>query len=272
MEINLPKQQPIFTGSIPKHYDKYQGPMFFEAYAIEIANRIDPSNIQTVLELSCGTGRVTNHIRKKLLPPSRFIASDLSPDMLEVAKEKLKDLKIEWQIIDFTQIPFTNNSLDSVVCSFGYMFAENKSRAFQESLRVLRPGGTLLFSTWDKLEFNEASYVLRKEVKKYFGDSLPDTYQLPFSMNDPEVIRELLLRAGFSKVKVEVIEKQSTCESATKATYGLVQGGPLYNEIIKRNPDWLPEISAAVEKELSEKYGVAPMVAPMRALISQAWK
>lgn len=265
-------QAPYFTGSIPKHYDQYLGPMFFEDYAMEIANRIDTPSVQVALELSCGTGRVTNHIRKKLQPTARFIASDISPDMLEVAKEKLRNLNIEWQSIDFTQIPFEDESVDLVVCSFGYMFAENKSKAFREALRVLRSNGTLLISTWDKLEFNEASNVFRKTVKNYFGDSLPETYKLPFSMNDPEVIKEQLLSAGFSNVKTEIVEKKSICESAKKATYGLVQGGSLYNEIIKRNPDWVHEISATVEKELSEEFGAAPMVAPMRALITQAWK
>jgi hypothetical protein len=41
---------------------------------------------------------------------------------------------------------------------------------------------------------------------------------------------------------------------------------------MKRNPAWMDEIMTAVEKELSEKYGSAPMRAPMSAIISQAWK
>lgn len=265
-------QAPFFTGSIPKNYDDHMGPMFFEDYAIELANRIDPSTVKVALELSCGTGRVTNHIRKVLLPTSKLIASDISPDMLAIAKEKLKNESIEWQSIDFTKIPLADNSIDLVVCSFGYMFAENKVTAFAEALRVLRPGGTLIISTWDKLENNEASQVFRKTIKKYFGDSLPDTYKIPYSMYDPTAIKTQLLQAGFSKVKIDLVEKESVSESARKATIGMVQGGSLYNVIIKTNPAWVDEISAEVEKELSEKYGSAPMKAPMKAWIAQAWK
>jgi ubiquinone/menaquinone biosynthesis C-methylase UbiE len=261
-----------FTGSIPQHYDQYQGPMFFEDYAIDVANRIDVAAARDVLELSCGTGRVTNHIRRVLSPASRLIASDLSPEMLEVAKQKLTGSNIEWQIIDFTKIPFKDNSLDLVVCCFGYMFAENKEQAFAEAFRVLRNGGSLLIATWDKLEYNEASYVFRKTVKKYLVDSLPAMYTLPFSMNDADVIKHQLGNAGFSGIKTDLVEKKSVCESAKHATYGMVNGGTLYNEIIKRNPAWVNEISDIVEKELSEKYGSAPMIAPMRALITQAWK
>ncbi|HTH57969.1 MAG TPA: methyltransferase domain-containing protein [Cyclobacteriaceae bacterium] len=261
-----------FTGSIPKNYDEHMGPMFFEDYAIEIASRIDRSTVQIALELSCGTGRVTNHIRKALRPAARLIASDISPDMLKIAQEKLKNTSIEWRSIDFTKIPFDNASIDLVVCSFGYMFAENKTTAFAEALRVLRPGGTLILSTWDKLESNGASNVFRTIIKKYFGDRLPESYKIPYSMNDPEAIREELTKAGFSKIKIELIEKQSVSESAKKATIGMVQGGSLYNEIIKINPAWVDQISAEVEKELTEKYGAAPMKAPMKALITQAWK
>jgi ubiquinone/menaquinone biosynthesis C-methylase UbiE len=261
-----------FTGSIPRHYDLYQGPMFFEEYAIDVANRVDPTSVQVALELSSGTGRVTNHLRRVLKPSAKLIASDISPDMLEVAKEKLNGLNIDWQSIDFTQIPFGDNSIDLVVCCFGYMFAENKVKAFSEALRVLRPGGSLLLTTWGKLEYNGASHVFRKTVKSYLGDSVPPMFQIPFSMNDPQIIKEQLHAAGFSKVEIEEVEKQSVCESAKKATYGMVQGGTLYNEIMKRNPAWVDEIATIVEKELTEKYGASPMVAPMRAIVCQAWK
>jgi ubiquinone/menaquinone biosynthesis C-methylase UbiE len=265
-------QTPHFTGSIPKNYDEYMGPMFFEDYAIEIANRIDPLSVNTALELSCGTGRVTNHIRKVLQQTSKLIASDISPDMLSVAKERLKNLAVDWRSIDFNQLPFEGGSIDLVVCSFGYMFSEDKVRSFNEALRVLRPGGSLIMSTWDKLEYNEASNVFRTTVKKYFGDTLPPTYKIPYSMHDGDLIRSQLTEAGFSKVTIDLIEKKSVSPSAKLATIGMVQGGSIYNEIMKRNPSWLGEISESVEKELSEKYGAAPMVASMRALITQAWK
>jgi hypothetical protein len=46
----------------------------------------------------------------------------------------------------------------------------------------------------------------------------------------------------------------------------------IYNELMKRNPAWIDEIKETVEKELAEKFGTSPMKAPMRALITQAWK
>src|SRR5687767_9401826 len=255
-----------FSGSIPGHYEQYLGPIFFEPYAIEISNRINPSLVHVALELASGTGRVTRHLRNVLHPASKLIASDISPDMLAVAKEKSNAPNIEWRIMDAQQIPFDDNSIDLVVCCFGYMFVPDKRKAFAEVYRVLRPGGMLLFSTWDKLELNGASQVYRTVAKKYLPEPLPETYNLPFSMNDETNIREMLSAAGFSKIKTEKVKLFSTSSTAKLAAEGLTQGGTIYNEIMSRNPAAIEEIKILVEKELASKFGEAPMVAPMSAV------
>src|SRR4030095_13861476 len=111
-----------FSGPIPQHYDQFSGPMFFEPYAIEVSNRIDPSSVTIALELASGTGRVTRHLRGVLPSATKLIASDISSDMLAVAKEKLKALDINWELIDAQQLPFADNTIDLIVCCFGYMF------------------------------------------------------------------------------------------------------------------------------------------------------
>lgn len=269
---NFMSVSPNFSGSVSQHYEKYLGPMFFEPYAIEISKRVESFSVPYAVELACGTGRVTRHLREVIPVSSKLVASDISGDMLAVAKEKLKGLNIDWQMIDAQQLPFDDKSIDLVVCCFGFMFVPDKPKAFAEAYRVLRPGGMLLFSTWDKLEYNGASHVYRKIVKGYLEADLPESFNIPFSMNDQDAMKEILQGAGFSKIAMEQVEKKSVCQTAKEAAYGLARGGSLYNEIMKRNPAWIGEIVGKVEKELSEKFGAVPMIAPMRAIISQAWK
>jgi ubiquinone/menaquinone biosynthesis C-methylase UbiE len=261
-----------FSGDIATHYDQFLGPLFFEPYAIEVAKRIDPSRVSVVLEIASGTGRVTRHIRERIGAAAKLIASDISEDMLAEAKKKLSHLDIDWQHIDAQQLPFNDNSIDLVVCCFGYMFVPDKPKAFAEVYRVLKPGGMFLFTTWDKLENNAASYTSRSIAKTYLEEPLPESYNLATSMSDEGAIRSLLEDAGFSKISIEKVEQFSVSPSAKEATYGLVEGGLIYKDIKKRNPAWIDEIKIRVEKELAEKFGAAPMIAPMSAVISQAWK
>ena len=103
-------------------------------------------------------------------------------------------------------------------------------------------------------------------------EPLPESYNLATSMSDEAVIRPLLQDAGFSKISIEKVKQFSVSPTAKQATYGLVEGGLIYKEFKKHNPAWIDEIKIKVEKELAEKFGDAPMIAPMRAVISQAWK
>lgn len=272
-QLSMADSSPFqFTGSIPQHYDDHLGPMFFEPYAQDVGKLIGTSTINDALEIACGTGRVTRHLRNALPSTSRLIASDMSEDMLTVAQNKLAGLNIEWKIVDAQNLPFHDNSFDLVVCYFGYMFAPDKDKAFAEAFRVLRKGGRLLMATWDKLESSGISNVFRTTLKHYLGDTLPETYKAPYSMHDPELIISMLKNAGFSNVESQKVARNATAESASKAAYGVVNGGTLYNEISKREPRLIERISTDVEKGLAEKYGKAPMVAPMIAIITNAIK
>lgn len=265
--------QPIdFSGKTAIHYDECLGPLYFEPYGLEISNHIDPSRVSLALEIAAGTGRITHHLRDRVPPSGKLVASDISEDMLTIAKNKLKDADIDWQIIDAQQLPFKDNSIDLIVCCFGYMFVPDKPKAFAEAHRVLKPGGMLLFTTWDKLENNAISYAYRSAAKKYLPDALAEYYNTALSMSDETAIHSFVQNAGFSKITIERVKQLSVTATAKDAINIVSRGGPIYEEIISRNPSWIDEIRITAEKELSEKYGTAPMKAPMSAIFCRAWK
>src|ERR1700675_624681 len=72
-----------FGGSMPEYYDRYLGPAFNECFAMELARRLPPRPRGDVLEIACGTGLVTRHLRERLDPAFRLIATDLSKAMLD---------------------------------------------------------------------------------------------------------------------------------------------------------------------------------------------
>jgi ubiquinone/menaquinone biosynthesis C-methylase UbiE len=48
-----------FSGEGAINYDRYLGPIMFEPYAVNTAESIDTAGVDSILELACGTGRVT---------------------------------------------------------------------------------------------------------------------------------------------------------------------------------------------------------------------
>jgi ubiquinone/menaquinone biosynthesis C-methylase UbiE len=259
-------------GEGASYYEHFLGPLFFEPYAVEVAKLIDPPVVSLALEIAAGTGRVTRHIRARIAESAKLIASDISADMLAEAKKKLGHLDIDWQIIDAEELPFKDNSIDLIVCCFGFMFVPDKKKAFAEAYRVLKRGGVFLITTWDKLEHNALSYTARSLAEKYLGAPLPRSYDLAVSMSKDADIRSLLINAGFSRITIERVQRSSVCATAKEAANGLADGGFVFKEIRQHNPAWMDDIKIELEKELSEKFGAAPMIAPMSAIISQAWK
>jgi predicted TPR repeat methyltransferase len=77
-----------FVGSIPTNYDTGLGPVIFEDYAIDIADRAATLSPASVLELAAGTGIVSRQLRDRLLPTAALTVTDLNPPMLEIARSK----------------------------------------------------------------------------------------------------------------------------------------------------------------------------------------
>ncbi|HXU12877.1 MAG TPA: class I SAM-dependent methyltransferase, partial [Candidatus Binatia bacterium] len=75
-----------FTGSIPENYDRHLGPVLFEPYARDLARRLPAAEGTRVLEVACGTGIVTKHLRERLPAGCRLVATDLNQPMIDHAR------------------------------------------------------------------------------------------------------------------------------------------------------------------------------------------
>lgn len=99
------------------------------------------------LDAGCGTGVVA--ITAAQLG-AQVKAIDLTPQLLERARENasIAEVSIEFHEGDVEELPFKDEEFDVVVSQFAHIFAPRPEVALREMLRVLRPGGTIAFSTW----------------------------------------------------------------------------------------------------------------------------
>jgi ubiquinone/menaquinone biosynthesis C-methylase UbiE/uncharacterized protein YneF (UPF0154 family) len=269
-EMQMEGQNAAFIGSVPENYDRFMGPLFFEPYGDDLAKRLPRLESGQVLEIACGTGISTKHLRNALSNKVKLVATDLNEPMINMARGKFTEDSIEWKQADATRLPFPDQSFQAVVCQFGVMFFPDKEAAFREAYRVLSPGGTFLFNVWDSLEKNPLSKLIHETVAAHFKDNPPNFYNVPFGLYDSAVIRSLLERAGFSELRSEVVTLDTTSPSAEDAATGLVQGTPLIAQIAERKIEDLPTIHRKVVEAISSNFGDRPVRSKMQAIIWSA--
>jgi ubiquinone/menaquinone biosynthesis C-methylase UbiE len=95
-----------------------------------------------VLEIAIGTGRNLPYYP----PDVRLRGIDLSPEMLELARQRAASLgrAIDLRIGNAEALPFPGASFDTVVDTLGLCTIPDPRAALVEARRVLRPGGRLL--------------------------------------------------------------------------------------------------------------------------------
>jgi ubiquinone/menaquinone biosynthesis C-methylase UbiE len=263
----------LFAGAIPANYDKYLGPILFEPYAVDLAERLQKDKVKHLLELACGTGRVTKHLAGLIPGDGSFVAADLNPGMLEVAQSKFQKDRIEWKIADAENLPFNDAQFDHIVCQFGVMFFPDKEKSFREANRVLKNGGRYIFNTWESVEKNPRIDLMWKVIYEVFGNESPDFFQKgPHSFYDKSEIEKLLLNAGFRNVSIETVAKTSKYNQPDDLINGFIDGSPLTNFLKDKDQQLQKNLRKRLQDELNEQDKVFGSTVPCLALVVEATK
>jgi SAM-dependent methyltransferase len=265
----MTQQASNFIGAIPDHYDRFLGPRIFNGFANDLTARTTNLAPSSLLELAAGTGIVTRRLRDALPTTNLFLATDLNPPMLDVARSKFEDEEnVIFHTADATNLPYDDASFDVVVCQFGVMLFPDKQRAYEEVFRVLKQNGEYIFNVWGSLSNNPFANIANEVVTEFFPDDPPGFYQVPFGYHDEDLIQASILRAGFSDVKITHVHLASDIPSAMEFATGLVFGNPIFEEISARGGD-PQEVCAAVATALEKNLGTKM---PLEALVIEAEK
>lgn len=140
-----------------------------------------------VLDVACGTGVVAITAARQ---GARVTALDLTPALLDRAREnsRIAGVEVDCREGDVENLPFADGSFDAVLSQFGHIFAPRPDVATTEMLRVLKPGGTIAFSTWPPELFVGRSFALTAR----YAPPPPPGVSPPTQWGDPRIVTERL--------------------------------------------------------------------------------
>jgi demethylmenaquinone methyltransferase/2-methoxy-6-polyprenyl-1,4-benzoquinol methylase len=108
----------------------------------EAIRRLEIPQGAVVLDAGAGTGDIAFQIRSKR-PDVRVVASDLTPEMMQVGRQRAGAEGILWVAADAEHLPFAHEHFDGVISGFLLRNVADLEQALSEQGRVLKPGGRM---------------------------------------------------------------------------------------------------------------------------------
>ncbi len=125
---------------------------------------------QIVLDLGSGAGNDVFIAANIVGKEGKVIGVDMTPDMIKKARENARKLSVdnvEFRLGEIEALPVDTGSIDRILSNCVLNLVPNKTKAFQEMFRVLKPGGR--FSVSDIVLEGPFPDALKSQVELYVG-------------------------------------------------------------------------------------------------------
>ena len=155
---------------------------------------------------------------------AKVCAVDFSEAMVAAARRNAPS--VDCRQGDAQDLPYPDNTFDAVVCGYGILHVPEPDRALAEMRRVLRPGGRVAISVWERPSPANGFGLLLGTVKAHGRVDVP----LPhgpdfFQFGDPEDMKAALAQAEFSNVAATTVAQMLQLKTATGLVNLVLQGG-----------------------------------------------
>jgi SAM-dependent methyltransferase len=223
--------------------DFHQIALGFETGAAEFIARLGLRPGEAVLDVACGTG---NLARPAARAGACVTGLDIAPNLLATARTLAAEesLTIRFDEGNAEELPYDDDSFDTVVSMFGAMFAPRPDRVAAELLRVTRPGGRIAMANWTAAGFVGA--MLKAHTTRV---PPPPGIPSPLLWGDPEEVGGRMgpgvrvssarrtIDLAYSLSPAGTVELFRNCYGPTMRTFEAL--GPEERAALARELDWL---------------------------------
>lgn len=244
---------------------------FLKPMGDAIIHLLNPIGNELVLDIAAGTGEPGLTIATKL-NKGRVVITDLSEGMLDVAREnaaKRGIINIDTVACDVCELPFPDNTFDSISCRFGFMFFPDMLLAAKEMFRVLKPGGKMATTVWAASDKNFWSTAVMSAINKNMELSKPPPGAPGlYRCTERGLVAGLLHRAGFKNVSES--EVKSHLNAGTTEVYWNFMTdvvAPVVAALSKADDQIKAKIKSEVFETVEQKYADGEVTIEANALI-----
>lgn len=186
-------------------YDRLSTPM--QAMGLEVLERLKLEGDETVIDVGCGSGRVTEALTERL-PRGRVIGVDHSASMIDAARERLGD-DVELHVADLTTFDLGVEA-DAILSTATFHWILDHEALFARLRAHLRDGGRLEAQCGGvgniaNLHAAAEATIATDRFARYFA-----TWVRPWLFATPQQAEERLLGVGFAEAEAWLQERPVT--------------------------------------------------------------